>query len=49
MVMNAQDQGLPGGVDSKDVDRIVRREQAELQRRESLCRGNAPPSHAPAR
>lgn len=43
MVMNAQSESFLGEVDRSDVDRIVRREQAELERRESLYRGSEPP------
>jgi len=43
MVMNAQGDGFLGAPDHAEVDRIVRREQAELERREALYRGSEPP------
>jgi putative phosphoribosyl transferase len=43
MVMNAQTDSPLGEADRADVDRIVQREQAELERRERLYRDNEPP------
>jgi predicted phosphoribosyltransferase len=41
-VMNAEQHDALGEVRREDVERIVAREQAELQRREALYRGNHP-------
>lgn len=43
MVMNAQTDTFLGQAERSDVDRIVRREQEELERREKLYRGSEPP------
>jgi putative phosphoribosyl transferase len=42
MVMNPEQQSALGAVRRADLDRIIAREQAELQRREALYRGNHP-------
>lgn len=41
-VMNPEAQGYLGGVDDQELQRIVARERAELQRREALYRGGQP-------
>lgn len=41
-VMNPQADGYLGGVSAEDVDRIVQRERAELERREHLYRDGRP-------
>lgn len=43
MVMNSQTDSMLRAPDRAEVDRIVKREQAELERREKLYRGDDPP------
>lgn len=42
LVMNSQSDSFLGGASRSEVDRIIQREQAELERREKLYRGDEP-------
>lgn len=42
VVMNPEAEGYLGGVSQEELDRIMRRERAELERREALYRGGRP-------